>query len=63
MTGIFARFTTSRTKRSPFPGFADASTTKARRSTSRIVSIAESTIRTFIRWSGRWMPGVSTKTI
>jgi len=37
-------------------------TTRPSISTSRIVSTAASTIRTFIRCSGRWMPGVSRNT-
>src|SRR4029079_19612956 len=61
-TGAFACFTRSRTNRSPFPGGSPTSTTSPRTSTSRIVSTAASTIRTFIRCSGRWMPGVARKT-
>ena len=41
----------------------DASKTRAITSISRSVSTAASTMRTFNRWSGRWIPGVSTNTI
>ena len=41
----------------PCPAARSTSTTSPSTSTSRIVSTAVSTIRTFIRCSGRWMPG------
>src|SRR5687767_11180293 len=49
-------------KLSPGPGRTEASTTSTTTSTSRMASRAVSTIRTFIRWVGLWIPGVSTNT-
>ncbi len=47
----------------PFPVDSDASTTTTTTSRLRSASSAVSTMRTLRRCSGRWTPGVSTKTI
>jgi len=62
MTGASTSLTRSATNLSPLPVGSLASTTRPTTSTSRIASMAASTICTFIRWSGRCMPGVSTNT-
>ena len=56
-------FTRLSRNRRPLPGLSDTSTTTPTTSTSLMVLVAVSTMRTFMRWRGRWMPGVSTNTI
>ena len=61
-TGASTSLTQIEHELSPLPVGSLTSTTRPSTSTSRIVSTAASTIRTFIRCSGRWMPGVSRNT-
>ena len=61
IAGVPARTSMSITRRS-LPSSAPSTTSSTRSAVER-ASEASRTIAAFIRWSGRWIPGVSTSAI